>query len=292
MKSIETLVPDIYRGLTEGFPVDEYVVEQAATTAGVEMGESMLRQTTREERVREPYKLYASEIGKQCMRQVYFAVNGGALTKPPEQLQPHTRVKFMYGDSVESQALSLAELAGHKVERRQERVEVKIDGWTITGRIDAIIDDVLVDVKSASQYSFRKFDEKAGLIAANDTFGYREQLWVYQYALNVPKSGWLVVDKTLGHMKWVENKQGLSMADGVLKAKILIEVLDLTDWTAIPKPEPKTDGKNVELGTVCSYCPYKRTCYPDLRTFAYSTGPVHYIHVEKEPKVPEIKYED
>ena len=44
----------------------------------------------------------------------------------------------------------------------------------------------------------------------------------------------------------------------------------------------------------CSYCQFKHSCWKEanegrgLRTFLYSTGPKHFTHVEKEPRVAEI----
>ena len=65
--------------------------------------------------------------------------------------------------------------------------------------------------------------------------------------------------------------------------------------------EPKDDGNkkdgkfvpngNKILGTYCSYCDQKKKCYPELRTFIYSSGPKFFVSIKegKEPKVPEIK---
>ena len=54
--------------------------------------------------------------------------------------------------------------------------------------------------------------------------------------------------------------------------------------------EPKPDGKsgNMKLDIGCSYCAYKKACWPELRAFAYSTGPRFLTEVFNEPKVQEI----
>ena len=54
--------------------------------------------------------------------------------------------------------------------------------------------------------------------------------------------------------------------------------------------EPKPDGKsgNMKLDIGCSYCAYNKACWPDLRAFAYSTGPRFLTEVVNEPKVQEI----
>jgi hypothetical protein len=65
-------------------------------------------------------------------------------------------------------------------------------------------------------------------------------------------------------------------------------------------PEPETfctdsvpDGKsgNIKLGIKCSYCQYKKHCYPEVRKFAYSYGPKFLINVEYEPNVQEVEIE-
>ena len=45
---------------------------------------------------------------------------------------------------------------------------------------------------------------------------------------------------------------------------------------------------NRKLCMNCSYCSFKKTCWPNLRTFIYSHGPVFLTHVERPPKVEEV----
>jgi len=52
-------------------------------------------------------------------------------------------------------------------------------------------------------------------------------------------------------------------------------------------PQSKT-SPNMKLPMMCSYCDFKKTCWPNLRSFAYSGGPVHLVDVVNEPDVPEI----
>ena len=63
-----------------------------------------------------------------------------------EELTAKTYFKFLYGDVIEQLVLFLCKEAGHEVTHEQEEIEV--DG--VLGHIDAIIDGVVVDVKSAS----------------------------------------------------------------------------------------------------------------------------------------------
>ena len=82
-----------------------------------------------------------------------------------ETISPSTRVKFLYGDILESLVLQLARDAGHEVSDEQKSVEWKHDssGYSVRGRIDAVIDGVVVDVKSVTKMSERKFHDGLGL---------------------------------------------------------------------------------------------------------------------------------
>ena len=59
----------------------------------------------------------------------------------------------MFGDILEELLLFLAKEAGHTVTGQQDTLSIS----GVNGHRDAIIDGRLVDVKSASSYSFRKF---------------------------------------------------------------------------------------------------------------------------------------
>ena len=53
-------------------------------------------------------------------------------------------------------------------------------------------------------------------------------------------------------------------------------------------PVPEGKSGNMKLATKCSYCQYKKHCYPNLRAFSYYGGPKFFSHIEVEPKVQEL----
>jgi hypothetical protein len=55
--------------------------------------------------------------------------------------------------------------------------------------------------------------------------------------------------------------------------------------------EAVEDGKggNKKLAVGCSYCSYKKVCWPNVRGFAYANGPRYLVEVVNEPQVPEIE---
>jgi hypothetical protein len=226
-----------------------------------------------------------SNLGSPCERKLWYHVN-----KPSERetFSAATRLKFLYGDLLECVILFLARVSGHKVEGEQD--ELEIEG--IKGHRDAVIDGVTVDVKSASSYSFNKFVE--GLDATNDAFGYVDQLGSYVHAgkenpvESDPKVGaFLAVDKQLGKMTLDVHTYEKDYVEAAQRKKEMVTK---------PEPPPRAffdepDGKsgNRKLGTNCSYCDFKRTCYPNLRGFAYASGPRYLTKVVKLPDVPELK---
>lgn len=280
--SIDTLVSDIY-GLFEGesFQITpEYLAKFS--------DELSTLVATRFSSERERATLRLSNIGKPD-RQLWYDLNWTGETEP---LPPETLIKFMYGDVLEHLMLLFAREAGHTVE--MEQAEVEVEG--IKGHPDAVIDGVVVDVKSASSYSFEKFRSGSLLLEGNDPFGYVHQLAGYVEAIDPDADGaFLAVDKTLGKLTL------LKIPNDVLKQIAVRErirhIKDVVEQETPPPKcyEPKPEGKsgNFVLSTGCPYCNHKFHCWQDandgegLRTFLYSTGPKFFTHVEREPKVVE-----
>jgi hypothetical protein len=186
-------------------------------------------------------------------------------------------VKFLIGHVTEAVVLFLARLAGHKVEREQEEVDVH----GVKGHIDAIIDDELVDVKSASPASFKKFE--AGLTPEKDGFGYLGQIASYGHATEKKRGHFLAVEKVLGKLHLDSHE--LPERDYEQEVKDVRAVLDDNE----PPPRGFEDEKygesgNRALGMVCSYCEFRETCWPGLQTYKYARGPVFFTKLVREPR--------
>lgn len=229
--------------------------------------------------------LRMSNIGRPCERQLYYEVNH---KEEAEELRPEAHLKFAYGDLIELLMLFLCEAAGHTVEGTQD--EQEIEG--IKGHRDAVIDGTVVDVKSASTYSFKKFAE--GRLEEDDAFGYIDQLQSYLHSgqedpkvTDKSRGAFLVVDKTLGHICLdVHQTQEIDYPRIYRYKKSMVN----SDKVPPRGYEPVPDGKsgNEKLGVSCSYCSFNKKCYPNLRTFLYSNGVTHLTTVKREPNVPEI----
>lgn len=282
MKTLDTLVDDIYGlfggGVVEG-DLDALAEEFAKDLAGVVKARLM------EQRDRKP-TLRMSNIGK-ADRQLFYEIKG---THDKDSLTNQTLLKFMYGDVIESLLLFLAKVAGHEVTGEQD--EIIVDG--IVGHRDAVIDGVVVDVKSAAPFSFKKFKE--GTLWDDDPFGYAAQISGYIADENYDgdAGAFLAMDKVSGALavlKIPEDKK-VDVPKRIAHLKGMLESDTLPPRCAEPKPEGKSG--NMKLPVMCSYCPHKFECYSDandgkgLRTFIYSNGPTYLTKVVRQPKVFEV----
>lgn len=234
---------------------------------------------------RKEAKLRMSSIGQPCIRKLWYEINAPEKAEP---LSGKDRFKFLIGHLIESTVLFLAKLSGHKVTGQQDEQEIA----GVLGHRDAVIDGRLFDVKSASPYSFDKF--KSGNLKMDDAFGYSDQLQSYLFAgkddpllEDKTKASFLVVQKVTGEICIdTHDKEDVDFEQVYEYKKKIVASETPPARSFDPIPEGKSGNK--KLPVVCSYCPFKQTCHPNLRTFLYSTGPVFLAEVAKEPKVPEV----
>lgn len=282
MPNINTIVQDIY-SVVEGnggwdATVSDYFRKELGNVVDTRLQAQEERKAT----------LRMSNLGTPCKRKLWYEVNQPDDAEP---LRPDTRLKFLYGDLVESLLLSLAKASGHDV--RGEQDELSIAG--IKGHRDAVIDGITIDVKSASGFGFKKFEDNN--LRADDPFGYLSQLSSYVYAghredpenVHPTIGGFLVLDKQSGKVCLDVYDLSDLIKDKEAEAEGLIEMVA----GGIPDRgfQPVKDGGsgNMKLGVNCSYCSFKQTCWPELRTFLYSNGPRFLTTVKREPNVPEAK---
>ena len=280
MKTIDTLIEDIY-GLFGS--QKEFDMGVAA-----KFGELMANTVaTRVPSLNGGGTLRMSNMGRPCERKLWYEVNEPECAIP---LTPATRFKFLYGDILEELVLYLAAEAGHRVEGLQD--EMEIDG--VIGHRDAVIDGVLVDVKSAAPFSFKKFEK--GLTLKDDAFGYITQIQQYLYASqNDPvvedkdRAAFLVVDKVSGALCLdIHKRDGKNYGDVVRQKRDLVNSPEVPPRRFAPV-ESKTKG-NLALGLNCNYCDFRRHCWPTLRTFKYSNYEENLVKVVNTPRVEELKW--
>jgi hypothetical protein len=186
----ETIPSDVYRLLvTKEVPRDintEAIIKDFGAAC-----EAMLRDALGPEQQRQG-RLRLSSIGKPD-RQIWHDYKG----TQGEKLQGHTHIKFLFGHLTEAMLLALVKLTGHEVKDEQKKCNVA----GINGHMDATIDGVTTDVKSASSYGFKKFKE--GKLPYDDPFGYVGQIKAYAHSEGNSRIGWLAMDKQNGHLCWL-----------------------------------------------------------------------------------------
>tara|TARA_R110001583_G_scaffold84292_1_gene221900 strand:- start:4 stop:801 length:798 start_codon:yes stop_codon:yes gene_type:complete len=228
--------------------------------------------------------LRLSAIGKPD-RQLWYDVNS---KNEIEDLTSSTRIKFLYGYILEELLLLCASIAGHKVTDQQK--EVNIEG--VLGHQDSMIDDVLIDCKSASSYSFKKF--KQNNLLEDDPFGYIAQISAYAEANQVDKAAFLVIDKSSGEicLTPVHQMEMINAKERVKHLKGMVSNDRVPDRCYAPLADGESG--NLKLAIGCIYCSHKRECWSDcndgqgLRAFRYSRGLNYLVKVAKEPKVEEV----
>lgn len=280
MKNLSSLVDDIYNLFDAG--VDHVVNEEnldAFCTNIKELLRNRLRSAPESREV-----LRFSSLGRPD-RQLWYASRTSG-----EEVSSKTSLKFLYGDLIEQMLLFLVKEAGHSVEN--EQLELEVDG--VKGHIDAVIDGVTVDVKSASPMAYTKFEK--GTLFENDPFGYIGQISSYSSVLTPDTGGaFLAFDKVHGDICVLSVGPSIvSNYDVRARVNHLRDVIasDVKPERCYPDEEDGKSG-NRKLGTQCGYCQFKEDCWSDandgkgLRTFFYAGKPRFLTRVERTPEVPE-----
>lgn len=192
-------------------------------------------------------------------------------------------INFCYGHILEEFLLFLIREAGHEVTHEQE--EVEIDG--VVGHLDCCIDGVPVDIKSASQFAFKKFQD-GDLLRGDDPFGYVQQISGYANALGKKEAAFVAINKNRGDITVLRVNE-FFIEDTKERVKHVREVIEMDE-----PPErcygDESFGKsgNRTLAMPCVFCPFKFKCWDGLRAFQYSDNVKFLTKVVVTPKVPEV----
>ena len=286
-KTLDTLVSDIYKKigvLSKGKQIK--ITNKELDEFGDAMKDALKHWASPPKRDNSLTKgLRMSNIGKPD-RQLWYDLNSPK--RKETELEPSVYIKFLYGHLLEVLMLFFVRLSGHTVTSEQK--EVKVSG--ISGHMDCVIDGEVVDVKTASGYSFKKF--KDGSLAEDDSFGYLAQLAGYEEAEQTSNGGFLVLNKETGQITLFrpEELDKPNIKERIKTIKKVVKNKKPPEFCFDPVPEGKAG--NLKLARKCFYCPHKFECHKGandgkgLRAFQYSKGITYLTHVVKEPKVEEI----
>tara|TARA_Y100000817_G_scaffold304907_1_gene288420 strand:- start:2107 stop:2949 length:843 start_codon:yes stop_codon:yes gene_type:complete len=278
---LSTLIDDIYSALSpleigEDLNLSDDVIEEFGEKIkdAVRSWSSPHKQTS---------GLRMSNIGRPA-RQLWFE----SRSEDKKTFSAPTLIKFLYGHVLEELVVLLVKLSGHSITDQQK--EVSVDG--IIGHIDCKIDGEVVDIKTASNFAFKKFRE--GTLQNDDPFGYMAQLAGYEAAEGTSDGGFLAINKESGELT-------LYRPGPFSKPNITARISSIKDYLKVDELPPRCypdvpEGKsgNRRLGTSCSYCPYKYDCWSDanhgngLIAYKYASGIKYFTRIVKEPQVPRL----
>ena len=278
---LSTLIDDIYSALSpleigEDLNLSDDVIEEFGEKIkdAIRSWSSPHKQTS---------GLRMSNIGRPA-RQLWFE----SRSEDKKTFSAPTLIKFLYGHVLEELVVLLVKLSGHSITDQQK--EVSVDG--IIGHIDCKIDGEVVDIKTASNFAFKKFRE--GTLQNDDPFGYMAQLAGYEAAEGTSDGGFLAINKESGELT-------LYRPGPFSKPNITARISSIKDYLKLDELPPRCypdvpEGKsgNRRLGTSCSYCPYKYDCWSDanhgngLVAYKYASGIKYFTRIVKEPHVPRL----
>jgi len=280
-KNLSTLVNDIYDTVADLNIGEKEIPDEllADVTAGI--GNAIIEWATPRDRSNSVLRM--SSIGKPA-RQLYYADKYKEST-PPDAA---TLIKFLYGHILEELLLFLVKLADHEVTDQQKEVTVK----NIKGHMDCKIDGEVVDVKSASGFSFKKFQH--GTLRDSDPFGYMYQLAGYEKAEGTDNGGFLAINKESGEIALYQPEE-LDKPNVEDRIDNLIEMFSIQQMPdKCYQPIPAGTKGNMKLPMGCVYCHHKLECHSDtnngkgLRMFKYAKGVEYLTDVRSLPRVEEI----
>ena len=235
---------------------------------------------------RKDFRLRMSNLGRPTC-QLWFEKNKPELASAKPN---NFMMNMMLGDIVEAVFKGLLKASGVKYED-PENVELEVDDTKINGTYDLVIDDAVDDIKSASSWSYDNKFESFETLSQGDAFGYIAQLVGYAKASNKKVGGWWVVNKANGKFKYVSAKN-VDATKEMNKIKATVQKVKENKFERCFEPVEETfRGKptgNKVLGTNCSFCDYKNSCWenlqelPSVMSKAQFPKVVSYVELRKE----------
>ena len=215
---------------------------------------------------RDKFKLRMSNIGRpKC--QLWFEKNRPEEKSPlPDQFM----MNMMLGDIVEAVFKGVLRTAGVKF-KDNDIVNLDLGGGRrpIRGEYDLVMEGRVDDIKSASDYSYTKKFVDLETLQASDPFGYVAQLVGYATAAGKKVGGWWVVNKANGHHKYVSAKH-VDVDEVLDKMRDTYDYLENDEplerqYTDVPETYRKKESGNRILCRECSFCSFKKACWPDYQ---------------------------
>jgi hypothetical protein len=262
MKTIDTVVQDVYKMMEDKSYTGD--LNTIAYTVGKEVSEAVVDAlTTREQK----NGLRMSGIGR-CERAQWYKNKG--YTEEP--IEGSVYLTFLQGHILEAVLLGLVELSGHKVTGKQGIHTVE----GVNGSQDCEIDGELVDVKTASAWSYDNKFKEDGI--KDDAFGYIKQLSAYGKTKERDSAYFLAFNKNKSTLKLCKQELEKDVDKFIVQLKDKMELdtppMRLANATSVSK---KTGEERLCMN--CAFCGFKDTCY-DHKLSARQTGKILSYYVD------------
>ena len=266
---IDTVVEDVYKMMEDKEYVgDDKYLKKIADRVGVEVSEAIVNALSPRE---EHNRLRMSGIGR-CERAQWYGIKGYDSEKPTGDVY----ITFLQGHIMEAILLGLVELSGHKVEGQQGKHTLE----GVNGSQDCIIDGELVDVKTASAWSYDKKFAPDGI--KDDAFGYIKQLSAYGKSDDRDSAYFLVFNKNKSTLKLSKQKLEKDIDKHIIQLKDKMELgtppMRLADATKTVNHN--AGGSSTQLNMKCAFCSYKESCFDKIDTITTSNGFTNYYDGE------------
>ena len=229
-------------------------------------------------------------IRKQFSRNSDYRIRMSGIGRPLCQQQLEKRglkqdvayndlVRFLIGDLVEAAAVLIMKGAGIKVEEEQSQCSLELDGQTVNGTLDVIIDEKVWDIKSTSPWSFEnKFSGRGGYdaIKEDDPFGYIMQGFLYSESKGLPFGGWIAINKSSGEWDFVEapddqeEDRKAYLEEAAKRVHAIVNDAEFrVPFTSVPEVYT-IKGEKIETGNrlmpkTCTFCSFKEHCWKNAQ---------------------------
>jgi len=188
----------------------------------------------------------------------------------PKREQQQSSI-FAFGHMAEAWLVMVMRAAGVPITSEQETVELKVGGSLIKGTMDLTIkynEDVVWDIKSASDYAFKKFKSGFDAVHDSDPFGYIDQGFGYGKAAKKRFGGWIVINKNTSEICVCETPMVTDQLEKESMERIKTTIKTIESDAPFKRgydDEPETFRKKVtgnrKLAFACEWCDFRESCW-------------------------------
>jgi hypothetical protein len=152
---------------------------------------------------------------------------------------------FRTGHDVEARIIEVMRSAGITGFEYQVPTTMQLAGFTVEGTADLVIDNIVIDVKTASASNYKR------LITGYNDLVYRTQLALYAHGLGLDKAGLLLYNKDTSelHLKYIPLRDELPRVVSILEQLTPLNKMTLDEgydhiWDTFTVTDPVCQMRN------------------------------------------------